>query len=30
MDLVYLLGAVVMVAAMLGLVIGCDELGGRK
>jgi hypothetical protein len=27
MDVVYLIGAVVMGVAMLGMVIGCDKLG---
>ena len=30
MDVVYLVGAVVMWVAMLGLVIGCDKLGVHK
>ena len=30
MDLVYLAGAAVMFIAMLGLVVGCDQLGARK
>ena len=29
MDIVYLLGAAGLFAALLGLVIGCDKLGGR-
>lgn len=30
MDVVFLIGAVVMFVAMLGMVIGCDKLGVRK
>ena len=30
MDFVFLVGAAVMFAAMLGMVIGCDKLGVRK
>jgi hypothetical protein len=30
MDVVFLIGAAAMFAAMLGMVIGCDELGVRK
>ena len=30
MDVVFLVGAVVMLVAMLGMVIGCDRLGARK
>jgi hypothetical protein len=30
MDVVYLIGAAVMFAAMLGMVVGCDTLGVRK
>ena len=30
MDIVYLLGAAVMFAAMLGMVIGCDKLRAHK
>lgn len=30
MDVVFLLAAAVMFAAMLGVVIGCDRLGVRK
>ena len=30
MDVVYLVGAVVMWVAMLGMVIGCDKLGVHK
>jgi hypothetical protein len=30
MDIVFLLAAAVMFAAMLGMVIGCDKLGVRK
>lgn len=30
MDVVFLFGAAVMFAAMLGMVIGCDKLGVRK
>lgn len=30
MDVVFLVGAVVMFVAMLGMVIGCDRLGARK
>lgn len=30
MDIVFLVGAAVMFAAMLGMVIGCDRLGVRK
>jgi hypothetical protein len=30
MDVVFLVGAAAMFAAMLGMVIGCDKLGARK
>ncbi len=30
MDVVFLVGAAAMFAAMLGMVIGCDKLGVRK
>lgn len=30
MDVVFLVGAAMMFAAMLGMVIGCDKLGVRK
>lgn len=30
MDVVFLVGAVAMFVAMLGMVIGCDKLGVRK
>lgn len=30
MDVVYLFSVVVMFAAMLAMVIGCDKLGVRK
>jgi hypothetical protein len=30
MDVVFLLGAAVLVAAMLAMVIGCDKLGVRR
>lgn len=30
MDVVFLVGAVVLFFAMLGMVIGCDKLGVRK
>jgi hypothetical protein len=30
MDFVFLAGAAVMFVAMLGMVIGCDQLGVRK
>jgi hypothetical protein len=30
MDVVFLLGAAVMFVAMLGMVIGCEALRGRK
>ena len=29
MDFVYLAGAAAMLVALLGLVVGCDKLGGR-
>lgn len=29
MDIIFLAGAVTMLVAMLGMVIGCDKLGGR-
>lgn len=30
MDIIFLLGAVAMVAAMLGMVIGCERLGAHQ
>lgn len=30
MDLVFLVAAAVMFAAVLGMVVGCDKLGVRK
>lgn len=30
MDVFFLLAAAAMFAAMLGMVIGCEKLGGRK
>jgi hypothetical protein len=30
MDIVFLIGAAALFAAMLGMAIGCDKLGVRK
>lgn len=30
MDVVYLLGVAALVAAVVGLVVGCDRLGARR
>jgi len=30
MDVVFLVGAAVMFVAMVGMVIGCEKLAGRK